>query len=178
MLWLMLSLALSNRKDRPVVVLLMETPLVIIHSRTLTLPNQSVPCPFGNGSRSDFGQGDVKEKLARRLWGKSSLLPNSRLKAQYLISTNHESCTFVGEHLSKFYLIHYSENQHNDRWFRKSIYIYAALIVKWRRECRTALVNLGRKQVESLQDNKMITFFNGKKSKKYCSSPFLFMLTR
>lgn len=49
-LWLMLSLALSNRKDRPVVVLVMGTPLVIIQSRMLTLPNQSVPCPFGNGS--------------------------------------------------------------------------------------------------------------------------------
>ena len=44
---------------------------------------------------------------------------------------------------------------------------------KWkRRECRTALVNLGRNLVESLQENKIITFCNGQKSKN--DTPYYF----
>ena len=45
-LWLMWCRVLSSEKDSPVVVLVMETPLVIIQSRMLTLPNLSVPCHF------------------------------------------------------------------------------------------------------------------------------------
>jgi len=47
------------------------------------------------------------------------------------------------------------------------------LIVKWkRRKFRTALINLGRNLVESLQENKIITFCNGQKSKN--GTPYYF----
>ena len=44
---------------------------------------------------------------------------------------------------------------------------------KWkRREYRIALVNLGRNLVENLQENKIITFCNGQKSKN--DTPYYF----
>lgn len=56
--------------------------------------------------------------------------------------------------------------------------LYGGLVVKWRRrECRTALVNLGKDPVDGLQDSKMTTCSNGQKSKKCYSILFPFMLT-
>lgn len=69
-----------------------------------------MPLPWEAGSGSDFGQGDVRKKSARRLWEKSFSFQKAAFESIIANFTNDESHTFVGEHLSKFYSIYYSGN--------------------------------------------------------------------